>query len=92
MDVLETILRASGGHFGDISGVLGAIFGVFFVMLDSFYLGNQKGAVLVRFWAGLGGHCGGLKVQFRVLEAILGAPGAHLEAVFEVLGVILADS
>ena len=85
-------MRAFGGHFGDILGVLGVFFWIFQAMLDEFDLGNRKGAVLVRFWAGIGGHCGGLKVQFRVLEAILGAPGAHLEAVFEVLGVILVDS
>ena len=81
-------MRASGGHFGDISGVLGAISGIVQAMLDEFDLGNRKGTVPMRFWASLGGHCGGLKVQFRVLEAILGAPGAHLEVIFEVLGVI----
>ena len=55
-------------------------------------LDTKKGAVLIRFWAGLVGHYGGMRVQCWVLEAILGAPGAHLEAVFEVLGVILVDS
>ena len=82
----------SWGHFGTLGGYLGDLRGY----VGRSWYGKPKNmqfvSIYARWSAGLGCHCEGLRTTDSVLGDLLGAREGHLEAILEVLGVILVDS
>ena len=66
-DVLEAILRASGGHHGDIWEVWGAILGILQAMSAEFGFEARISEVFADFLTSFGSDCGGLEAPISDL-------------------------